>query len=90
MKTNFFKKLMMPLAVMVLGAAGAFVTTSAASTDALAARQGYKFISQADPCHIDAMCSDVVTPNLCTSGSTQLWGKVTPNAPTCNVQLYRP
>ncbi|RKS03037.1 DUF6520 family protein [Flavobacterium sp. 102] len=90
MKTNFFKKLMMPLAVMVLGIATAFTTTSMSSTKALVPVQGYKFISQADPCHIDAMCSNVVSVNLCTSGSSQLWGKVTPNAPTCDVKLYRP
>ena len=90
MKTNFFKKLMMPLAVMVLGIATAFTTTSMSSTKALAPVQGYKFISQADPCHIDAMCSNVVSVNLCTSGSSHLWGKVTPNAPTCDVKLYRP
>jgi hypothetical protein len=90
MKANFFKKLMMPLAVMVLGIATAFTTTSMSSTKALTLVQGYKFISQTDPCHIDAMCSNVVTPNICTSGTTQLWGKVSPNALTCDVKLYRP
>ena len=90
MKANFFKKLMMPLAVMVLGIATAFTTTSMSSTKALSLVQGYKFISQADPCHIDTMCSNVVTPNICTSGTTQLWGKLSPNAPTCDVKLYRP
>ncbi|MBG6109820.1 hypothetical protein IWX84_000681 [Flavobacterium sp. CG_9.10] len=79
----------MPLAVMVLGVAGAFITTSMSSTKALANVQGYRFVSQADPCHLDLMCSNVVTANVCTSGSNQLWGKTNPSAATCQIPLYK-
>ena len=89
MKTNFFKKLMMPLAVMVLGVAGAFTTTSMSSTKSLANVQGYRFVSQADPCHLDVMCSNVFSATVCTSGSNQLWGKTNPNAATCQIPLYK-
>jgi hypothetical protein len=88
MKTNFFRRLMMPLAVMVLGVAGAFVTTAMSSTKTLANVQGYRFVSQADPCHADAMCSNVFNANICTSSGTQLKGKVSSNAP-CDVTLYK-
>lgn len=89
MKTTFFKRLMMPLAVMVLGIAGAFVTTSMSSTKTLANVQGYRFVSQAEPCQEDAMCSTVFSTNICTSsGGAQLKGKASPNAP-CDITLYK-
>jgi hypothetical protein len=89
MKTNFFKRLMMPLAVMVLGIAGAFVTTAMSSTKTLTNVQGYRFVSQADPCHADSMCTTNFNANICTSsGGTQLKGKASPNAP-CDVPLYK-
>ncbi|MGV9004422.1 DUF6520 family protein [Flavobacterium sp.] len=83
------KRLMMPLAIMVLAIATAFFTTSMSSTEALATVQGYKFVSQADPCHVDNMCSDIISPLVCTSGSSQLWGKTNPNGLTCPIKLYR-
>ena len=89
MKTNFFKRLMMPLAVMVLGIATAFTTTSMSSTKALANVQGYRFVSQADPCHIDVMCSNIFSATVCTSGANQLWGKQTPTSATCPLTLYK-
>jgi hypothetical protein len=89
MKTNFLKRLMMPLAVMVLGIAGAFMTTSMSSTKSLTNVQGYRFVSQKEPCRIDAMCSNVFSTNICTSsGGAQLKGKVSANAP-CDVTLYK-
>jgi hypothetical protein len=89
MKTNFFKRLMMPLAVIVLGSAAAFTTTSMSSTKPLAIVQGYRFVSQADPCHLDIMCSNVTSATICTSGSDQIWGKTSPNAVTCPLTLYK-
>lgn len=41
MRTIFLKKMMMPLAVMVLGVGGAFTTTSMSSTEALSHVTGY-------------------------------------------------
>jgi hypothetical protein len=88
MKTNFFKRIMMPAAVMILGAGGAFVTTSMSSTKGIANVQGYRYLSQADPCHAEQQCSTSNT-TICTSGSTQLFGKANPSANICNVPLYK-
>ncbi|TGD58971.1 DUF6520 family protein [Flavobacterium humi] len=89
MKTNFFKKIMMPAAVVILGSGGAFVTTSMSSTKGLANVQGYRFVSQADPCHAQQLCSNVFNPTICTSGSNQLFGKANPNVNVCDVPLYK-
>lgn len=88
MKTNPFKRLMLPLAVAVLGSAGAFVTTSMGKADAFANQQGYRFVSAADPCHSEIMCR-TEEGDICTLGSVRLWGKVTPSATTCSVPLYK-
>lgn len=89
MKTNFFKKIMMPFAVIVFGIAGAFVTTSMSSTKSLSTVQGYRYVSQADPCHAQQMCSTIFSATICTSGSQQLWGKVNPGVNVCDVPLYK-
>lgn len=88
MKSRIFKNLMMPLAVMVLGAAGAFATTSMADAKAVVNQQGYRFVSNADPCHADLMCRTEFG-DICKSGTITLWGKVTPSATNCDVQLYK-
>ncbi|HSD06398.1 DUF6520 family protein [Flavobacterium sp.] len=89
MKAIFLKRMIMPLAVIVLGIVGAFTTTAMSSDKALTNVQGYRFISQADPCHADAQCSNVSSANICTSsGGSQLKGKAAPNAP-CDVPLYK-
>ena len=80
---------MMPLAIMIFGIAGAFVTTAMSSTETLANVPGYRFVSQQDPCHEEQMCSPILSPTICTSGSQQLWGKVNPNVNVCDVPLYK-
>lgn len=80
---------MMPLAIMIFGIAGAFVTTAMSSTKTLAEVPGYRFVSLADPCHEEQMCSTIFTENICTAGSQNLWGKEDPNVNVCNVPLYR-
>jgi hypothetical protein len=89
MKRNFLKRIMMPAAVVVLGVGGAFVTTSMSSTKGIANVQGYKFVSQAEPCRAEIMCSNVFNATICTSGSSQLYGKATPNAANCDLPLYK-
>lgn len=89
MKRNFLKGIMMPAAVVVLGVGGAFVTTSMSSTKALANVQGYRYVSQADPCHAQQQCSTVFNANICTSGGSQLYGKANPNVNVCDVPLYK-
>lgn len=84
MKTNF-KKLMTPVAVAVLGIAGAFTTTSMSSDKVLDNRQAYKQIS--GTC-VDQgiMCQTDFGP-VCKSGTVTLWGKA-PGSSTCTVPLY--
>jgi hypothetical protein len=89
MKTNFLKRFMMPLAVMIFGIAGAFVTTAMSSTEALVEMRGYRFVSQQDPCHAEQMCTTVVQPTICSSGGQQLWGKDNPSINECEVLLYK-
>lgn len=89
MKTNFFKRFMMPLAVMIFGIAGAFVTTAMSSTKTLTDMPGYRFVSQQDPCHEEQMCTTVVRPTICTSGGQQLKGKFNPNVNVCDIPLYK-
>lgn len=79
----------MSLAIMILGIAGAFVTTAMSSTETLANVQGYRFVSLADPCHAEQLCTTVNQPTICTSGSQQLWGKDDPNVNVCDVPLYK-
>lgn len=88
MKTSFFKRLMMPLAVMVLGIAGAFTTTSMSSAPATQVT-GYRFVSQMQPCVADIKCQLEFTPTVCTSGSNTLWHKPNPNINVCDVPLYK-
>lgn len=89
MKTIFFKRLMMPLAVMVLGIAGAFTTTSMSSTKALTNVTGYRFVSQMRPCVADIQCQLEYNGVICTSGSNTLWHKPNPNVDICDVPLYK-
>lgn len=88
MKTTFFKRLMMPLAVMIVGISGAFVTTSMSSTKTLTNVQGYRFVSQAQPCEADVECNNISGAICTSSGGAVLKGKAVPNAP-CDVTLYK-
>jgi hypothetical protein len=89
MNRNFLKRIMMPAAVVILGVGGAFATTSMSSTKGIANVQGYRYVSQADPCHAQQQCSNVFNSTICTSGSNQLFGKATPNAVNCDLPLYK-
>ncbi|MFH6997383.1 DUF6520 family protein [Flavobacterium sp. FlaQc-57] len=89
MKRNFLKGIMMPAAVVILGVGGAFATTSMSSTKGIADVQGYRYVSQAEPCRAEVMCSNVFNSTICTSGSNQLFGKPTPNAANCDLPLYK-
>ena len=80
---------MMPLAVMILGIAGAFTTTSMASADDAVLTQGYYFVSALDRCHIGPTCLNNGGPVCKMSDEiTQLWGK-TEGTPDCPVILYK-
>jgi len=87
MKTNFFKRFMMPLAVMIFGFGLAFTTTSMKDAKVLLDKTAYRFISTEDPCHATKTCRIEVNP-ICKVGSIQLWGKVNETDMQCPVTLY--
>lgn len=77
-----------PMAVVALALVGALSSfTSSENADVAINIQGFV---KANPlgtvCNTSIMCSDDVGP-LCTSGTTQIWGKDASNK--CVVQLYR-
>lgn len=90
MKT--LKKMLAPLAIAIVGSIGAFATTSMASASKpLVNQQGYRFVSAADPCHLDLMCRTEPGP-VCTSEtnpSLQIWGKANPSINVCEVRLNK-
>lgn len=90
MKTNFFKRFMMPLAVMFLGIAGAFVTMSMSSTESLSQMKGYKYVSPANPCDFVENCTTVFG-DLCTASddTTILWSKYQETDALCPRRLNK-
>lgn len=88
MKT-IFKKMVMPVAAITLGVAGAFSTQAMNSgSTALVNKIGYRFVSAQDACHAEIMCRTEFG-DVCKLGSITLWGKVTPTALDCPVPLYK-
>jgi hypothetical protein len=86
MKTNL--KQIVPVAAIVLAMAGAFSTHAMNRSKTLAPQQGHV---QLDPfgnqCENPVMCETINTGSLCTSGSSQAWGK--DGAGKCVVKLYQ-
>lgn len=89
MKTNF-KKLMMPLGVMVLAIAGAFTTMSMGKSETLMPQQGYYFVSALDRCHEGISCETDESDEICKWGTITQVGKVNLNDANCPVKLYKP
>lgn len=87
MKTNFSKRFMAPLAVIILGGAGAFATTSMSSTKVVDERPGYRYLSEQEPCHEEITCQTENNNVICTSGANQLFDKQSENS--CDVPLYK-
>lgn len=89
MKTSFIKGIMMPVATLVLGVAGAFTTTSMASGKAPTILYGRYYVSNSDPCHLSTVqCTDVFNNNgACTSPSGTLWKMDSPAS--CETPLYK-
>lgn len=81
-----------PVAVALFGIIGAFTTTSMASAPGkLVNQQGWRFVSAADPCHLDLMCRTETGP-VCTSETSstlQIYGKANPAINDCQVRLYK-
>ncbi|MDP5200211.1 hypothetical protein [Flavobacterium sp. DG2-3] len=92
MKSNLLKRFSAPLAVAILGGAGAFFTASMGSAKAFDERPAYRYVSQLDPCHQeDERCQTEQTIEICSYGSTQLFGKVDENNPNnnCNLPMWK-
>jgi len=87
MKTIFSRRLMAPIVVMILGGAGAFVTTSMKSANVNTPVTGYRFVSQQKPCVASIDCQRENNDIICTSGSSQLFEKDSPNS--CPLPLYK-
>ncbi len=89
MKNIFFKKLMMPLGVAILGIVGAFATMSMGSNTTLSDQQGYRFVSSTDQCHVAKMCSTDAGPTCKYSLSVTAWGKEDEELDEpCTIQLF--
>ena len=89
MKTLVLKRIVMPVAAITLGIAGAFSTNAMnASSKTLVNKQGYRFVSAQDPCHAEIMCRTEIG-DVCKFGSSTLWGKVNPTDLNCPVPLYK-
>lgn len=92
MKSNNLKRFTAPLAVVILGGAGAFFTASMGSVKAVDERPAYRYISQQDPCHQEEVrCQTELADEICSYGSTQLFGKVNEDSPNnnCNLPMYK-
>ena len=90
MKTNF-KKALVPLAVMVFGAAAAFATNAAKQSEKVSTvYDGYHYDSTKPPgqqCSmVEVQCTDALGP-ICTDlVGNQLWGS-NDNGLSCPVRL---
>ncbi len=92
MKKKFFSGLTAPLAVAIIGGAGAFFTASASSKASFADKRGYHYIAEENLCQEeDVRCTTDITGVICTYGSVQLFGKPNDNnALPCNIPLQKP
>ena len=90
MKTQILKRIMMPLVVIFLGIAGAFVTMSMSSTETLSQVKGYQYISPANPCDFVENCTTSGS-DLCTASddTTVLWSKFQETDTHCPRRLYK-
>lgn len=74
-----------PMAVIALGIVGA-LSSFTTSKDSINIPGFVKLNPAGTQCNTSIMCSDDVGP-LCTSGTTQIWGKDASGK--CVVELYR-
>lgn len=90
MKSNL-KKVMMPLAVVVLGVAAAFATNAAkTSNSSLAEAKGYLYDHDSKQCIEQVMCSTIPGPVCRNAANQQVFGLNDSSDQTvCTWQLYR-
>lgn len=86
MKSNFLKN-MVPIAVAVLGTAGAFVTTSMQKADSATPRLGY-VLDNNDICNVPVQCNTDPNPICKHSDGQTAYGL--DEQGNCNVTLFQP
>lgn len=86
-----FKKAMMPLAVVVLGAAAAFATNAAKTGNGpLAEVPGYLYDQDAKQCIEHVMCSTIPGPVCRNAANQQVFGlNNSSDLTVCTWQLYK-
>jgi hypothetical protein len=90
MKNSFLKSVAMPLATVVLGLAGAFVTTSMGSAESFAQVRGHYFLNAQQPCVQSVMCQDTDNGFICTSPTNvTLYGKISATSADCQLPLWK-
>ncbi len=85
MKNNFFK-IVLPMAVVALGLAGAANTNAMDKSGKSVAIMGYKHISNPNSCVADQECSNTGNFNCTAADGSQLYAKP---ASTCLTPLKR-
>lgn len=83
MRTSFVK-MILPMAVITVGIAGALTTNAMGKNSASAPIQGYSHLED-QPCHKEILC-DNVNVVACTVGAVQLYSK---SGATCPTPLFR-
>jgi len=89
MKAKLFN-LVMPMAVIALGLAGAFSTQAMSKTgNKSGAVQGYSHFSVANPCRAEIMCANTGVL-ACTANGFNLYAKANPSSSSdCAIPLTR-
>jgi hypothetical protein len=83
MKASFLK-MILPMAVITLGIAGALTTNAMGKNSTSAPIQGYSHLED-EPCHKEILCDNAGIV-ACTVGSVQLYDKT---GNTCPTPLFR-
>jgi hypothetical protein len=90
MKKPFLKRMMGPMAVIILGSIGAFGTMSMSSSpSSLTDQVGYRFVNVLNPCEESIMCSTIINDACTTENSETLWGKYNEHDAECPKILYK-
>lgn len=91
MKTNFLK-IVLPAFVLMLAVFGAFAFKNVEKSALLAPETGWINLP-GQPCSVQVECDNTVKPFVCTAihngTSQQAFGKISPQAMSCNKVLYR-
>lgn len=88
MKKNL-SKIVLSLAFVAVAMFGAFNTNAMNKKSKLVMNQtGYATLNENQPCNVQVACRTIEGP-ICKSGTFQAWGKTSPSATNCTVELYK-